>query len=205
MRFAVGLGSLAVIIGGCLAVVDPTPSTTPSPSPTVTPWPIPDAWDPLLERPLEVPVLGLRDPCPVTTVETAVEGIRAALGDGPIYPALGGSGGILELQERNAFEGRSWLAQKTLWLSDDRYRGIAVVRGARLDAAGTLRFQTGGDILRSELRLTLDSWVFGGNPPPGWRQWNSYTVFSDPGCYAYQVDGDSFTTVIVVEVRGPDA
>jgi hypothetical protein len=31
----------------------------------------------------------------------------------------------------------------------------------------------------------------------GWRNWPSYTKVPAPGCYAYQVDGEGFSYVVV--------
>jgi len=36
---------------------------------------------------------------------------------------------------------------------------------------------------------------------PGWREWPSYTYVPAVGCFAYQVDGTSFSEVIVFEAR----
>jgi hypothetical protein len=36
---------------------------------------------------------------------------------------------------------------------------------------------------------------------PGWREWPSYIYVPAPGCFGYQVDGTSFSEVIVFEAR----
>jgi hypothetical protein len=35
--------------------------------------------------------------------------------------------------------------------------------------------------------------------PAGWREWPGATYLRTPGCYAWQVDGTDFSTVIVFQ------
>lgn len=167
----------------------------------------PDAWAPLLRRSVQLPVVGPGEPCPTTkSVATYPDWIGPVLGDGPIYPAFGGPEGVFAAsnpvyEEAGWYTAVNWYAKKVLWVSDPTYNGIALVRGGRIDDIGGVRFTGGADqTLLPALRLTLDAWVTGHNAEPGWREWNSGSWFTGPGCYAYQVDGDSFTDVIVVQV-----
>lgn len=34
----------------------------------------------------------------------------------------------------------------------------------------------------------------------GWRRWNTCLETTAPGCYALQLDGTSFSTIVVIEV-----
>jgi len=34
----------------------------------------------------------------------------------------------------------------------------------------------------------------------GWRRWNTYLETTAPGCYALQLDGASFSSIVVIEV-----
>ena len=97
-------------------------------------------------------------------------------------------------------DGREWWGKKTLWVSNDKYRGIALVRGGRIDREGAILFYPGGgpDYV-SEMRLTEEPWVRGPSTPSGWREWNSGVFFPEPGCYAYQIDGEDFTSIVIVE------
>ncbi|HEX3873332.1 MAG TPA: hypothetical protein VHW26_04230 [Solirubrobacteraceae bacterium] len=71
------------------------------------------------------------------------------------------------------FDGSDWGAQKVLWAAAPRYAGPVLIR--QLLAAGAT---SSGE-------------------PAGWREWPSYTRLRAGGCYAYQVDGTTFSTVIV--------
>lgn len=133
-----------------------------------------------------------------------LEDIGPILGDGPIYPAFLGADGVFGLglnvsgNRPAEFDGRDWWGKKTLWVSDDTYKGIALVRGSRIDQRGEVLFYTVGGGYDWVLRLTVEPWV-GGGAPPGWREWNSGTGYLGPGCYAFQIDGETFTDVVIVE------
>lgn len=165
----------------------------------------PDAWAGLY-RPLALPSFDPDEGCPATPSTSAPERIGPVLGDGPIYPAFLGPTGVFSLEmdtpgnEPRRIEGRDWWGRKTLWLSDERYEGIALVRGRRIDRGGEVLFSAGNHpAFASELRLTVEAWVYGG-APSGWREWNTGVFYSEPGCYAFQMDGESFTNYVVVEV-----
>ena len=98
-------------------------------------------------------------------------------------------------------DGQGWYAQKTPWVISREYSGALLVRGARIDRRGQVRFALGyGDHLR-ELY-----WEAGADqslkPDPDYRFLASSTLVRTRGCYAFQVDGESFSRVIVVRVRG---
>lgn len=151
----------------------PTPASVPA-SPPLTPTATPDAWA-ALHRPLELPTLEPGAECPTTTSTVDVEGIGPALGDGPIYPAFVGSDGVFSLgfgdpaNEPVTIDRRDWWGKKTLWVSDDTYRGMALVRGGRIDRDGEILFYPGsGPDYVSEMRLTKEPWVRG--PSSAWEQ-----------------------------------
>jgi len=86
-------------------------------------------------------------------------------------------------------------AKKVVWASTTgEYEGPVVVRVGRIDGAG-----------RGHVRLSYDpgasrgtAVVFVVGDTPG--DWPSFTYVSGPGCYAYQLDGRTFTQVIVFRV-----
>jgi hypothetical protein len=99
---------------------------------------------------------------------------------------------------RSEFAGSVWGGQKVLWFVAPRYRGPVLIRGARLDAADELRFER-GLVPPAELRIEVGE--KGGYPPGfplvGQRYRPSYTRLRAAGCYAYQVDGTSFSYAVV--------
>lgn len=203
-------GAIALtLLTGCGTVPQPSPAPVPSETardvPSATASAVPDAWEALF-RPLQLPTLEPGADCPTTTSAVDVEGIGPLLGDGPIYPAFAGPEGIFSLgiddpvTEPVEIDGQEWWGKKTLWVSNDTYRGIALVRGGRIDRDGEVRFYPGSgpDYVRA-MRLTEEPWVRGPSTPAGWREWNSGVFFTQPGCYAYQIDGEGFTAIVVVE------
>jgi hypothetical protein len=72
-----------------------------------------------------------------------------------------------------------WSGNKVLWVAR-RYRGPVLIRGAQLDGPNELRFSS-----------------VGGRSPGGWQNRPSTTRLRAPGCYAWQVDGTTFSRVIV--------
>lgn len=67
-----------------------------------------------------------------------------------------------------------------------------LIRGRQLDGSHDARFGSGLDPSR-EMRLRS----VGGSAPGGWQNRPSYTRLQAPGCYAWQVDGATFSLVIV--------
>jgi hypothetical protein len=90
--------------------------------------------------------------------------------------------------------------QKVLWVSTPKYQGPVLIRGARLDGPGAIQFAVGYAEPAAELRL-LEPGARSPLEEPGWREWPSYTGIAQPGCYAYQVDGTSFSSIVIFEAR----
>lgn len=88
-----------------------------------------------------------------------------------------------------------WGALKTTWISTPAYKGPYIVRGRRLNGPGEVRF---GDEPRDRylaFRLGPDA-----NAGGGYRAGIGYVWTREPGCYGFQIDGTSFSHVIVVDV-----
>jgi hypothetical protein len=96
---------------------------------------------------------------------------------------------------------QSWYAQKTPWWISRDYDGALLMRAARIDRRGQVRFAYGeGQHLRE---LYWEAGADQGIPPnPEYRFLASATLVRVRGCYAFQVDGTSFSQVIVMRVRG---
>jgi hypothetical protein len=129
-----------------------------------------------LRRPLSLPS-GTGGPCPVT--------LNA---DGPVSPSGDGNDGAARVL------GSAWLSVGVTWTAAASYSGPILIRGGRIDAPGALGFGTGA-VPYDELQL-LDAGL--GAPAHGAaREWLTDTRVGSAGCYAYQVDGTTFSEKIV--------
>jgi hypothetical protein len=141
----------------------------------------------LLKRPLHFPVLRPGQLCPATH----------GTADGPIRPIIAqqppviARRGIAYLAPTSA---PPWLGIKTLWFSVPAYQGPFVIRAKRLDHSGPVAL--GGAPALAPLAVpsgpTTNSWN-------GWRTVPGGTWVKSPGCYAWQVDGLTFSEEIVVK------
>jgi hypothetical protein len=153
-----------------------------------------------LHRPLVLPVVQAGQSCPVTVVRhTPDPRLGVVQGSGVAGPV--GLGVDVDLAYDapavgSVWADRSWGGQKVMWAVDGAELGSVLVRGRQLDGPHTLAFDSGAD---PELVLDPGQVV----PPGGWRDYPSFTRLRAPGCYAYQVDALSGTTVIVFSAMGP--
>jgi hypothetical protein len=158
-----------------------------------------DAAEPDLRRPLRLPQLGSEEPCPRTPGGRPNPDIGIALGSGPVYPVLGFSApppaakGVALLDDYDLRRGAYW--HKTLWAVDPRYDGPVLIRGRRIDALQELGFGYDNRQLE-ELELPAQE-------SDSWRYGPSETIVPGPGCYAFQVDGATFSEVIVFRAAHP--
>jgi hypothetical protein len=154
----------------------------------------------LLSRPLHLPHIRPGKPCPLSP--PAPHPVRVtvphARGSGPLYPYIAGGVLLVSPIRGTTLEGAvpmRFFFQKVVWFAPPAFNGVAIVRGGQLDGHHRL-FLLRGDHprLRAVDRLNTDQ---AGAAAGGWRNWGGYTVVGVPGCYAYQVDGDSFSRIIV--------
>jgi hypothetical protein len=154
-----------------------------------------------LRRPLHLPALVPGAACPVSQVDPNVDfssfGIAAGIGSGPAYP-VGLASGTLTLAPAVNFNSKLWGGQKVLWFVLPSYTGPLLIRGGRLDPpGGVVRFER-GNVPPKLLLIDRATAVPGGvSPPTGTRYRPSYTRLKAPGCYAYQVDGATFSEIVV--------
>lgn len=130
-----------------------------------------------LRRPLSIPAAD-GGPCPVTLHPT-----------GPVTPSTSTQVGFRRVT------GSAWLAAAVTWAARGSYAGPVLIRGRQIGGGGAVGFGAG---LRpyAELQL-LDA---GQQAPPvagGGRAWVTDARIATAGCYAFQVDGTTFTEVIV--------
>jgi len=151
----------------------------------------------LLLRPLHLPSLHAGTPCPTSPARRVFSAFGPAQGNGPAYEAatydLAPSPAVLLYADSAYFGGggsanQGWGGQKVLWFVDPHYQGSVLVRGHQIDGPHGMRFQTSLDT-----QLVLNT-ADGGTP---WPNLPSYTRLQAPGCYAYQVDGNTFSYLII--------
>jgi hypothetical protein len=145
-----------------------------------------------LERPLRLPRLRRGSRCPTSRSSRTAPGITYSLGSGPAYVNLGSPGGLAFLGDDLRTHGLR--AHKTLWAVSPRYRGALLIRGRRLDGRGAIRFG---------LQRRTRSWWRGLWPEQRgrWRYGVSDALLPRAGCYAFQVDGASFSERISFVAR----
>jgi hypothetical protein len=150
---------------------------------------------------LHLPRLRAGAPCP-TSLGRRIDNDQfggTSLGRGPVRPLIAASGGDLahgvlpfRLLPSKPSSGRGWSAVKTLWFSEPRYRGPVFVRGRQLGGSAKLVFGEAPTLVDPQWPPQPTR-----NGTKGWRQWPGGTYIRSFGCYAWQIDGTTFSTVIV--------
>ena len=146
-----------------------------------------------LRRPLDLPQLAPGAPCPRTGGKRVAPPFGFGLGDGPAYPTLGPDG---VFNFGGGREDGGWFYEKMLWFVSPDDAGPILIRGGQLDGPNAVRFDEGAD---PPAELRLDRPAGFSVDAPGWRTWVAYTRVRAAGCYAYQVDGEDFSDVIVFQ------
>ncbi len=205
---------VAVLTTGCAAGQTHTPASTVTPLPIFATLAADPGWAPLEQRPLHLPSLAPGTVCPHARGHLLPQ-LGVALGSGPAYPILAQvqataseAGGVLHYVDASHYPGGTsgWGGQKVLWVIDPTYHGFILIRGQQIDGPHALGFNGGVDqpgTYAAEpppipaLRLVAPA------PEPGavgqWANWPSQTRLQAPGCYAYQMDGSSISSVIVFQ------
>jgi hypothetical protein len=163
-----------------------------------------DPWH-KLHRPLHLARVPPGAACPVSAVDQRVdwEGSNIfggfGIGRGPVYPGLGPSGELVTTTTAYA-NGVPWFSGKVFWYVKPSYRGRVLIRGRRLDGPLSLRFN---GVRRRELRIKPNQTVSWRGQPPGSRGVPSIVRARSSGCYGVQVDGTTFSRVVVFAVSTP--
>jgi hypothetical protein len=155
----------------------------------------------LLSRPLHFPAVSPGEGCPASrgrSIDTSFFG-GTALGSGPVRVLIADrwrdlSRGQVELGDPGV---PGWFALQTLWFSMPGYDGPFVVRAKRLGASGPIEVQPGATGPGSGPLVVPAGPT--ANTQDGYRTVPGSTWVASPGCYAWQVDGQNFSEVIVVD------
>lgn len=143
-------------------------------------------------RPLRLPTVADHAQCPTTPRQPwSGPGVAGAvLGEGPLYPVADyfQDGTVLELRDHDRRPDGSYEA-KVRWIGTG-YTGAVLVRAGRIDGPGTasVTFSYVGERRNGGYYADLSA---PDNDIP------ATTSVGGPGCYAYQVDGTTFSTTIV--------
>jgi hypothetical protein len=175
----------------------------PSPSTHATPSPSQDLPLSVLEqRPLQLKPLSKGGSCPVTEVSKPSGAKGWPYGDGR------GSGPVYAVGVFPIPPAQTW---KILWTSSPSYRGSILIRGRQLDGANQVYLNVDRgesaplepklQVTESSGRVTsLFTMAYLSTDRANaaqFRDWPSAEYVASPGCYAWQVDGSSFSETIV--------
>jgi hypothetical protein len=214
--------ALVIVLGGVPAARDaaqgwlsrfvPTPTAETFTRAEITIQPEPPAvWAELEGHPLRLPSLAAGAACPGTPASafSPEYGIGQGIGhegSSQVYlVAPGAANGQLRYVPGGVFSAASdWGGASVLWAIRLDYGGPIIVRGRQIDGPGQLRFNGGVDEpqtapllpdepLLPELRLVAHQNLEG----VPWSGQIALTRLRAPGCYAYQIDGLTFSGVIV--------
>jgi hypothetical protein len=165
----------------------------------------PSVWN-RLQRPVAVPTIAPGSPCPTSAPDSRGDlsriggPHRLAWGTGPAYPSFRNGQAdapVLEfvkpIPRTSPLYGSGWFTSQVWWWFDrSANHDPMLIRGRQLDGMNEVRFDTEmGGAFRREMRI-----------PAGQFLWPTDTRVRAAGCYAFQVDGTSFTSVIVFEAIG---
>ena len=149
-----------------------------------------------LRRPLRIPS-GSASSCPVSSGRSLAGFSGPALGGGPVFALGPDAHGTMAT---NSFIGSAWSAGRVTWVASPSYRGPVLIRGRQVGGSGAVGFGE-GHVPVDEMQLSGPAGTSPGEPA-GSREWPSFARVKSPGCYAFQVDGTSFTTTIVLRATG---
>jgi hypothetical protein len=177
---------------GSLFLAAACASTASAPTTTYAPSVSPAPYAALEERPLDLPQIDSGE-CPVSELNSVNPDFAPALGPGPVYPVGFDDTSTISIEIGGFATQAGWLGTKTLWVGSAEFRGLALVRGGRLDAPGQVGF---GAATTPDTELRLDATAIYADGRT-WLNNPSYTRLKEAGCYAFQVDTDAGSYMIV--------
>lgn len=161
-----------------------------------------------LRRPLHLPRVATGAACPVSRVDPRVDWGRAnifggsGIGRGPVYPGLGAYPGTRLTATPDRQFGGPWSGGKVFWYVLPSYRGPVLIRGRRLDGPQSLGFN-GARVPDPELRIEPSETVLWQGQPRGSRGLASGVRARVSGCYGVQIEGTTFSRVVIFNVVVP--
>jgi hypothetical protein len=152
-----------------------------------------------LRRPLRIPPKASGGRCPRTTTTRRAEWGELLLGPGPVYAGSVNPGGpqkLIVLEGGRGGRVRGWRGFKTRWVIYPNYAGPVLIRGRELGGPTPVGF--GLDPTPwPEVQLWPREPKEAADYPRDFL--GLATRVPRPGCYAWQIDGEHFTEVIVFQ------
>lgn len=157
---------------------------------------------------LDLRILSPGATCPVSPQQVAHTlspefGSGPAVGSGPIYALMAEmTGGSLKYSQsyNQSHYKNGWAHSKVLWMAKPAVTGTVLIRGQQIDGPINSPQWIGfgeGDVPDFTLHWDIAS-------EAGWANLPSDVRIPAPGCYAYQVDAQGRSEVIVFQVVGVD-
>jgi hypothetical protein len=157
---------------------------------------------------LDLRLLSPGAPCPVSPQQVAHTlspefGSGPAVGSGPIYALMAEmTGGSLKYSKsyNQSHYKNGWAHSKVLWMAKPAVTGTVLIRGQQIDGTIDSPQWIGfgeGDVPDFTLHWEIAS-------DTGWANLPSDVRIPAPGCYAYQVDAQGRSEVIVFQVVAVD-
>src|SRR5262245_48943374 len=151
-----------------------------------------------LWRPLHLPTVASGGACPVSPRRVIARSMTGA-GAGPVFPTHLEPWQVLFPPPANSIAlGTGWSADKTPFVLKKTFKGPFVVRGGRIDGAGDLGFSGAGTRPFEALQFASER---SGATVAGLKGWPTLVWMTTPGCYALQIDGQTFSRVVVFSVE----
>lgn len=157
----------------------------------------------LTTKPLHLPAIAAGAQCPTTAGQEHISPDRRVVyGTKPVYLVGSTSNGVLPytpppfIGDTTSRLGGS----RVLWEITPAYTGPILIRGQQIDGPDRINFNGGltqGKVNSQGTTPVLPALNLRNTTTGQWSTWVTYTRLKTPGCYAYQVDGLTFSEVIV--------
>ena len=192
VQFLLLLGMTSLALTGCQA---PWPVAETGQKITATP--TSGVGAELRQRPLQFPTVTPGGACPASSRHTINAGVGSGLGNGPVYLSFG-ERDVFTFGPASDFSSPEWGGDKVIWAVRPDYQGYVLARGRQIDGPNSVGFGRGTPIPPAEYLFRSES---DPNFNDGWVYDTNYLRFRAPGCYAIQIDGANFSSVVVFQVR----
>ncbi|HUY78388.1 MAG TPA: hypothetical protein VMV29_16575 [Ktedonobacterales bacterium] len=198
---------LALVVGVVAVVAALDGAQRAAARPTVA-----SVWQTLAAKPLHLARLAPGQVCAPSLVQRSVSpDYTFTAGNGPVYVIAASANGVFTYIPPDLFSAGQGTTStpalggtKVRWQIAPGYTGPVLIRGRQLDGPDQLYFNGGldqpaGNALGTEPVLSQLRLMGGGATAPSWPTWVTLTRLAHPGCYAYQVDGASFSYTITFQ------